>query len=112
MTWFILIFLILYSGGGAITEDTQIFPSYIEGNPEAVFLSTTTEYTEIELKGLNNNILAQIEEFVRQNLVLIDKQIYRIGSWLFESLDQCCPTLSPFATCGDRPFKFGDRKVF
>ncbi len=25
-------------------------------------------------------------------------------------LNQCCPTLSPLATCGDRPFKFGDRK--
>ncbi len=25
-------------------------------------------------------------------------------------LDQCCPTLSPFATCGDRPFNCGDRK--
>ena len=66
MIWFILIFLFLYSGegGGTITEDTQKFPSYIEGNPESVFLSKITEYTEIELKGLNNNILAQIEEFV------------------------------------------------
>ncbi len=85
MTWFILIFLILYSGGGAITEDTQIFPSYIEGNPEAVFLSTTTEYTEIELKGLNNNILAQIEEFVRQNLdVIVDFKVYLIKQLLVD----------------------------
>ncbi len=25
---------------------------------------------------------------------------------------QCCPTLSPFATCGDRSFKCGDRQLF
>ncbi len=27
-------------------------------------------------------------------------------------LEQCCPTLSPFATCGDMSFKCGDRKFF
>jgi hypothetical protein len=27
-------------------------------------------------------------------------------------LEQCCPTLSPFATCGDSLFKCGDRKFF
>ncbi len=24
---------------------------------------------------------------------------------------QCCPTLSPFATCGDKGFKCGDRQL-
>jgi hypothetical protein len=27
------------------------------------------------------------------------------------SLKQCCPTLSPFATCGDKRFECGDRKL-
>ena len=27
-------------------------------------------------------------------------------------IDQRCPTLSPFATCGDRPSKCGDKKFF
>jgi hypothetical protein len=30
----------------------------------------------------------------------------------FVVLSQCSPTLSPFATCGDRPFKCGNRKFF
>ncbi len=29
---------------------------------------------------------------------------------LMVDLIQCCPTMSPFATCGDRPFKCGDSK--
>ncbi len=28
------------------------------------------------------------------------------------NLKQCCPNLSPFATCGDRLFKCGDREFF
>jgi hypothetical protein len=27
-------------------------------------------------------------------------------------IEQRCPTLSPFATCGDRLFKCGDKKFF
>ncbi len=27
-------------------------------------------------------------------------------------LEQCCPALSPFAICGDRRFKCGDRQLF
>ncbi len=27
-------------------------------------------------------------------------------------LFQCCPTLSPFATCGDKIFECGDRQLF
>jgi hypothetical protein len=26
-------------------------------------------------------------------------------------LEQCCPTLSPFATCGDKRFECGDRQL-
>ena len=33
-------------------------------------------------------------------------------SLLIESLQQRCPTLSPFATCGDKRFKCGDGQFF
>ncbi len=29
-----------------------------------------------------------------------------------EPLKQCCPTLSQFATCGDKRFKYGNRHLF
>ncbi len=31
--------------------------------------------------------------------------------YLAQFLDQCCPTLSPFATCGDKIFSCGDRQL-
>jgi hypothetical protein len=29
-----------------------------------------------------------------------------------DSVEQCCPTLSPFAICGDKRFKCGDKQLF
>ncbi len=49
--------------------------------------------------------LAPHFSFLSPHVAKIDK----VGH---NDLYQCCPTLSPFATCGDRSFKCGDRQVF
>ena len=84
--WFILVFLILFGVGGNTSESNK-FPSFIEGNTKTVFLRKTIEYTQVEFKGLNNEILTQIDQFVKQHLntsvdlrgYLIKKLLENIG---------------------------------
>ena len=84
--WFILIFLILFGVGGNTSESNK-FPTFIEGNTKTVFLRKTIEYTQVEFKGLNNEILTQIDQFVKQHLntsvdlrgYLIKKLLENIG---------------------------------
>ncbi len=51
--------------------------------------------------------------FVVCTFSVVKKLLFTKLSHLLKlALVQWCPTLSPFATCGDRSFKCGDRRLF
>ena len=60
-----------------------------------------------------NLFLQKFYDLIRQKPKRLNSQIsLMLFFYVIIRLKQRCPTLSPFATCGDRSLKCGDKKLF